>query len=157
MFCACMNRYSASGWKRDKSSHFREHRITCPSIYKLSFKRKIIKIKRAIPKHYSEISAPQKIESNWHWECNYNTCCYGLCKHEAEEEMYLQKCKRLSAQFYDGWEHITSRHATANTRTCNMQQMRHTCVHFSPTCYKIWIFFYFEHCLDLSGICLCKA
>lgn len=157
-----MNRYSASGWKGGKKAHFHEHRTIRPSIYKLSFQRQKKKkkksLERAIPKHYTEISAPQKVEPNWHWECN-TILVTAFASTKQKEKCTCQSESDSNAQFYDGREHITSHHVTVNTHTHTLPTCHECdtpCVHYSRTCYKILMSFS-EHCLDLPAICLREA
>lgn len=156
-----MNRYSASGWKGGKKAHFHEHRTIRPSIYKLSFQRQKKKkksLERAIPKHYTEISAPQKVEPNWHWECN-TILVTAFASTKQKEKCTCQSESDSNAQFYDGREHITSHHVTVNTHTHTLATCHECdtpCVHYSRTCYKILMSFS-EHCLDLPAICLREA
>lgn len=130
-----MNRYSASGWKgggRGGKAHFHEHRTIRPSIYKLSFQRQKKKKKKPWTSNskalYWNISAPES-RAKLTLGMQYNTCCYGLCKHEAEGEMYLPKWKRLKRTVlrWAGAHHVTSRNSQhTHTHAGNMPRMWHT-------------------------------
>lgn len=127
-----MNRYSASGWKGGKKAHFHEHRTIRPSIYKLSFQRQKKKKKKKpwtsnSKALYWNISAPES-RAKLTLGMQYNTC-YGLCKHEAEGEMYLPKWKRLKRTVlrWAGAHHVTSRNSQhTHTHAANMPRMWHT-------------------------------
>lgn len=116
-------------------------------------------LERAIPKHYTEISAPQKVEPNWHWECNTILVVTAFASTKQKEKCTCQSESDSNAQFYDGREHITSHHVTVNTHTHTLATCHECdtpCVHYSRTCYKILMSFS-EHCLDLPAICLREA